>query len=382
MRVATSVVGMTTQVRRAVLVGYYGLQNTGDDALLAVAAWGAQRYLGCDEIFATAGVVPATYGISVHPLYARNTSIPLPHRLLYLQNFIREYLFLARPSSIIFGGGSNLHSKAYLESRLALVKRTPGPHLAVGVSVGPFRDAWAEKACAKLLNHFAFVGVRDPVSYERVRRIAPDVHVQQTFDLSVLLPLVTKTERPRRLDRSLGIAMCNCERISGVDDELHRIRAVADAVRKTATAGRINEVVLFDYNGQARCGDARASNALAALLRGAVPIRRVTYTPDPASALEAMARLKGVLAMRMHSAIFAFCTATPFVMLAYHEKCHELANVIGLPAELRHDSCNLQVESLRHSIELILDDEAPKPSLPVEKAVDMALRNWTWDTRR
>ena len=127
MRETTSVVGMTTQVRRAVLVGYYGLQNTGDDALLAVAAWGAQRYLGCDEIFATAGAVPATYGIPVHPLYARTTAFPLPSRLLYLQNFIREYLFLARPSSIIFGGGSNFHSTAYLESRLALVKRTPGP---------------------------------------------------------------------------------------------------------------------------------------------------------------------------------------------------------------------------------------------------------------
>ena len=84
--------------------------------------------------------------------------------------------------------------------------------------------------------------------------------------------------------------------------------------------------------------------------------------------------------MRMHSAIFAFCTATPFVMLAYHEKCHELADVIGLPAELRHDSWNLQVESLSRSIELILNDEAPMPSLPVEKAVDMALRNWTWHT--
>jgi polysaccharide pyruvyl transferase WcaK-like protein len=225
--------------------------------------------------------------------------------------------------------------------------------------------------------------VRDPASYERVRRIAPDVHVELTFDLSVLLPLVTKsdTEGISRLDRSLGIAMCNYRRISGVDDELHRIRAVAEAVRKTATAGRIDEVVLFDFNGQARCGDAEVSNALAVLLRGTVPVRRVMYTPDPASALRAMARLKGVLAMRMHSAIFAFCTATPFVMLAYHEKCHELADLIGLPAELRHDSWNLQVDALSRSIELILNDEAPTPSLPVEKAVDMALRNWTWLNR-
>ena len=151
------------------------------------------------------------------------------------------------------------------------------------MSVGPFRDAWAEKACAKLLNHFAFVGVRDPASYERVRRIAPDTHVELTFDLSVLLPLVTKsdTEGISRLDRSLGIAMCNCRQISGVDDELHRIRVVAEAVRKTAITGRIDEVVLFDFNGQAHYGDAKVSNAVAALLRGTVPVRRVTYTPDP-----------------------------------------------------------------------------------------------------
>jgi len=374
---------MATHVRRALLVGYYGLRNTGDDALLAVAAWGAKRYLGCDEIFATAGVIPATYGISVRPLYARTSSFPLQYRLLYLQNFIREYLFLARPSSIIFGGGSNLHSRAYLESRLALVKRTPGPHSAVGVSIGPFRDARAEKACANLLNHFAFVGVRDPASYERVRRIAPDTPVKQTFDLSVLLPLVTKTDTEgiSRLDGSLGIAMCNCRRISGVDDEMHRIRAVAEAVRKTAVTGLINEVVLFDFNGQAHYGDTKVSNSVAALLRGTVPVRRVTYTPDPASALEAMAHLKGVLAMRMHSAIFAFCTATPFVMLTYHEKCHELADVIGLPSELRHESWNLQVDALRRSIELILNDGAPTASLPVEKAVDMALSNWTWLNR-
>mgnify|MGYP002153794044 CR=1 FL=1 len=367
-------------LRRAVLVGYYGLQNTGDDALLAVAAWGSRRYLKCDEIFATAGVVPGTYGVPVRPLYARISSFPLPNHLLYLGNFVREYLFLRRPANIVFGGGSNLHSRAYLESRLALIKRTPGLHAAVGVSVGPFRDAWSQRTCSRLLNHLSFVGVRDRASYERVRQIAPDARVELTFDLSALLPVVANSDikGTHRLDKSLGIAMCNCERVSSADNELSRISAVAEAVRKAAIKNGIEEVVLLDFNGHRYYGDAKVSNMLAKLLRRAVPVRHIRYTADSASVIEMVARLRAVVAMRFHAAIFAFCTATPFVMLAYHEKCHELANLIGLPSELQHDGWNLQVDALTRSIQMILDDEAPAPSLPVDKAVEMTRRNWTW----
>ena len=359
------------------LVGYYGRRNTGDDTFLTVSAWGARRYLGCDEIYAVAGVLPNTHGIQVRPVHFTTQ--------LSTYDRIREWWSYSRAGSIVFGGGSNFHTRAYMEGvsrklELSRLARRSTVRAAVGVSIGPFRDARAETACAKLLNKLTFVGVRDRASYKRAMEIAPDARVELTFDLAPLLPVVTNVDvgEISRSSNSLGVAMCNYERFVGgrVQDEERRIRIVAESIRNNV--GLVDEVVLFDFNGHEYFGDASVSNALAELLQGAIPVRHFRYEADPVSMLRGIAGLRGMIAMRMHAAVFAFCSRTPFVLLAYHEKCREFGNMIGFPSELTFDASHLEVDAITRGIELILDGNGPLSLLPVETATENALRNWSW----
>ena len=356
----------------ALLIGYYGHRNTGDDAFVAVTAWGAQRFLGAQHMLATARHLPQCYQAPVRPLYWSERS-----RLRELQ----DRWAAARSRRIVFGGGSNFHKAQRMEQLGQLLDRChPGPHVAVGVSIGPFRDAAAEKACARLLGKLAFVGVRDQVSYERVRELAPQVRVELTFDLAVLLaqaagqsPQPAPTER-----RGLGVALCNYERFvhGELEREPRRVAAIAEALRQVYRQDLVDEIVLIDFNGHPRYGDAAVHQALAAQLDG-LPVRRLSYCADPAAVLASLSRLRGVLAMRLHAAVFAYCAHTPCAILSYHEKCRAWADLTGHPAELVCDAAHPQAPELQAALQTLLSGQSPCPQLPVADAVGRALLNWT-----
>ena len=64
----------------------------------------------------------------------------------------------------------------------------------------------------------------------------------------------------------------------------------------------------------------------------------VPYNADPAVIYRAVAQCDCFLAMRLHSAIFAWLAEVPLAILAYADKCHQLAAMIDLPPEYLCDT--------------------------------------------
>src|SRR5690606_30349603 len=122
--------------------GYYGHQNTGDDAFVEVASWGAKKFWSKDNNrFLASGlklpktIVPAKgYPFEVKKTYGLQASV-----------------LLNNTNAFIYAGGSTIHSELQNNNiRLkAVQKKMQGKKFkfgGIGVSIGPFKSMADEKA--------------------------------------------------------------------------------------------------------------------------------------------------------------------------------------------------------------------------------------------
>lgn len=360
---------------RVLLKGYYGFQNTGDDALFAAAAWGAPRSYGEHAaLVAVGGGIPRFPGSGrVRPAY------PAVRRWRG-EARARVWFEALRSDAVVFGGGSVFHSSERLRDVELLLRLSGrGPHLAAGVSIGPFRSVADERACARVLRRLAFIGLRDGESAALARALAPGVPSALTFDLAPLLLAHADPAAGAGLPRrGVGLALCDYERYTGGDErrEAARRARVVEVMRALGRSG-VDELVLVDFNGDRRFGDARIhAEVRAACGDLAIPVRHVAYDPAPLAVLQTVAGLRAMVAMRLHAAVFGFLARTPTVILAYHPKCLGWAVEAGVAPSMVHDSAEFDPSAVVSAVTLALAGRAPAPALPVAAAVDRAKLNF------
>lgn len=363
---------------RAVLLGYFGQQNAGDDAFLRISEWGVRRYCGATIVLASTSRRPPWGGVL--PML-----VPDAIRGSWRIQGMVESLLAWRAQHVVFAGGSNFHSGPMMGRFRDLVRRAAGgPHFAVGVGVGPFRDVEAEARCRELLLSLDFVGCRDRQSFERAREVAPSARIELTGDIAPLLPLVAAPgfdAASSSSRRGLGVILCPYEQCLGGDGshEAARLDVVTHALLDAARRGSVSEAVLIDMNSHPVMGDAAQHDLLAARLQHALPVRRVRYALDPVQILRELATLQGLITMRLHGAVFAYCVRTPTLLLAYHEKCFGWAEAVGLASPLVVSATPIDAEAFRSGLATLTESSTPLlPRLPIEAAQAQAMKNWNW----
>ena len=351
------------------------MSNTGDDALLAVAAWGIKEYLAPAELYATARTLPISKGIdTIKPIYAVKQRFKGEDRL-------REYLCALGTPQIIFGGGSLFSNGPAMKRKLNVLRLTRRvDHAALGVSLGPFRSGADEQICARLLRHFQFLGLRDQASLEIARAIAPDCPSAKTFDLSVLLPLVDPAPvtlgaaEPRR---GVGLAVCDYERYVGGDQQREADRrSLLAQTLKILSRESAEELVLFEFNGHEHYGDKNINERLIRELGENIPVRYVPYSPEPGRILAEVAKLRALIAMRLHAAVFGYIADTPTVVLSYHPKCLGWTDQIGLNKELILESHDFSPGHLAELVTALTEGRIRTQKLDLPSAQQRALKNW------
>lgn len=368
--------GQVRMGANTLLIGYYGEMNTGDDALYAVSAWGMRHYFSDRKVFCYTEHLPNVPGAEVIPAFR--------HKRFPGHNLLRAAWLNRRLSQVVYGGGSIFFNANTLRYWCNLLDRIRSDcHFAAGVSVGPFASQADEVACTELLKRLAFIGLRDAVSLARVRDLCPSLRAELTFDLAPLLWVssVAPAEPPVR--RGLGIALCHYERFTGGETarEAQRLTRLADTLRAAAKRDLLDELVLIDFNGHPTMGDTPVHRELLERLDGCLPVRHLGYKENPYEVLRTVQSLRGIIAMRLHAAVFAFCAQTPHVVLAYHEKCRGWARMTGLPEDLMHDATDFDQEMLINSLFKLYLENPPLPALPRDEAITRALRNWSWQQK-
>jgi polysaccharide pyruvyl transferase WcaK-like protein len=371
-----------SKVRRILLVGYYGMANTGDDALLAVSSWGLkQTFSNCMKVYVTTDRIPQFPAQHlIVPLHRMQTIIPMQRKIV-------ESAVSFISNAVVFGGGSVFHSVDQIHRKISLLKLSGnGQHVGVGISLGPFVNKYAEKLCGELLQRLNFLGVRDQESFDIARNLAPGLYCKKTFDLAPLLMKAYNVSRSILTSnihrRGIGIAMCPYESFITGDtsnEDLRKERLVHVIQQLDSTD--VEEVVFIDFNGHSKYGDFSLHRDIISKISNRYRVRHVSYLANPLATLEEISKLRCIIAMRLHAAVFAYIAETPVIMLSYHPKCDGWAQQIRLEEKYVMGSANFDVDELRKHIEDILNGHYEYPRMPFSEAESLSLENFVWSEK-
>ncbi|MDX2367791.1 MAG: polysaccharide pyruvyl transferase family protein [Colwellia sp.] len=362
----------------AYLVGYYGMRNSGDDALMYATAWAAKNLLGCNNT-----------KVGLYGDYTRETHSDKNLALKFTQQFpgqnrLLHYKTAIQSKRIIFGGGSVLHSETDINLKRQLMSlANPKKSLAVGVGIGSFNSVAAEKSCAKFLNECGYVGVRDNASLEIAQSIAPNANVQKTFDLAPLLLCSNKYKQQRKeCKERKGIALTLCSvainAMGKTDDIAEEKRVEQFAQLITKLYEKTGEpITLIEFNGHSTLGDWKINNNIVSRLGNRIPVTIKKYVPNPIVLLENLSTYKAIVSMRLHGSILGYLANTPVLSVNYHSKCKGWCDEIGLPEDYQIDLVNLDIEKVISQITTGLSTDFKRPILSVDIAIKNSLANWS-----
>lgn len=359
----------------AYLVGYYGMRNSGDDALMYATAWGAKNLLEYKTIT-----------LSLYGDHTRDNPGDTQTNLQFNQRFsgqnrLTHYKVALKSKCVIFGGGAVLHSQTDINlKRHLMMLAGSNKSAAVGVSIGPFQSIEAEKSCAKFLNECSYVGVRDQHSLAIANSIAPHATVEKTFDLAPLL-LCSKKYKPVQNQRK-GIALSLCpiaiDPMGKMNRQLENKRIEEACQLITSIYNNTGEsITLLEFNGHPTLGDWLINNQIRTRLHSIVPFTIKPYNPDPFAVLQDLSNYKALISMRLHGSILGYLAKTPVLSLNYHDKCNGWCQQIGLPADYQLNLAEQNITEILTPLEQGLTYGFLPPALAIAKALQMALSNWS-----
>lgn len=315
--------------------GYYGQLNTGDDAFIEVASWGADKYWKKNKniFLAKEANLPDTSKI----IRGYPFSIPKTYSL-------QSKILLRSTNYLISAGGSTIHSELPANNikSLAVERKKRGTPLkigGIGVSIGPFKSLNDEKATIEYLKNIDFLAVRDQASFDFASTINLPYQTINAFDLAALLPDIyglNKIETTITSKKTIGISVCPVESINDKDniaDERSRNRNLVELLKHLDADNDIH-IKFFVINGNPTVGDLKLTMET---IESVAPksFEIIHYTKKTRTVWNEIESCDFVISTRLHAAIFACFSNTPFMLNEYHRKCGDFLDNVGYEESLR-----------------------------------------------
>lgn len=337
--------------------GYYGQLNTGDDAFIEVASWGAEKYWHkVNNIFlAKQENLPHTNKeVKGYPF-----SIPKTYSL-------QNRLLLSSTNYLISAGGSTIHSELAANNikRLAIERKLKDLKIkigGIGVSIGPFKTLRDEKATIEYLKNIDFLAVRDQASFNFASSLDLPYKTVNAFDLAALLPEIYGINKPPNnfiTKKVIGISVCPVESINNtanIENEYNRNAVIVDLLKVLNQEENIH-FKFFVINGNTRVGDEELTKeTIEKVLPRSYEI--IPYTPKTHDVWDEILLCDFVISTRLHAAIFACFSNTPFMLNEYHRKCSDFLENIGYEESYRMFDSEYDPREKANSIIEIINDK-------------------------
>jgi polysaccharide pyruvyl transferase CsaB len=335
--------GTAARRTRVFLIGYYGVHNLGDDAILAAIEAAAPRL-----------------GVEIVHYASRDRHDPDPRAVPIVGPGLWRYArAILRADRVVLGGGGILKDESvrlplelFVTTVAARLARRPVALLAVGV--GPLHGRvgrWLVRAIARLASERV---VRDDASADELRRLGVRgvvVGADPVFAagggadeipgpaLAAEMAVVDDAALPVDADRTAEPPLPGEQPRAVVslrdwyleepdhDERMARLhRAVADAIAPLATAGwRIDLVSLYWPRDRLEAEAVAADERLA----GTTVVDRELDWPELQSLIGGADLM---IAMRYHALAAAATLDVPSIALAYESKVAALARTLRIPA--------------------------------------------------
>lgn len=300
-------------MRAAVIVGYHGRKNLGDDIFLVLGVRWLERYFGITQahIAGYCDSVPATIDGSKVTLVAFEERNALFRRTVWIQTFLRAL----RSDVILFCAGSIFtiqpFTLAFSLLKILKIIRPETKIYGIGVSIGPFRTASDRYWCSQLLKNFDGLILRDTKSLTELRQEGWDKYIVG-YDLALTWHEARKVNMPSSYFR-VGLCINGSGSIA-VDSILSALE-VFQANKPPLVIDVLS--VCTDSND----GDVVFSEAIIGRLRSNFSVEHSIYYgyhPD-----EYLKRIRGcscLISNRMHTAVLAMMQGIPTFALSYAPK--------------------------------------------------------------
>lgn len=358
--------------------GFYGHKNTGDDAFIEVAEWGARKFWNKsnNRFLAIGKNLPNT----IIPSKGYPITIPKTYSL-------QSNLLLNNTDYLISAGGSTIHSKLPKNNykSKAIKRKENGGAIkigGIGVSIGPFKSVEDEKAVEEYLKSIDFLAVRDKASFEYVSSLDLPYQPINAFDLAALLPDIytfnTDLKRVNKV-KNIGVSVCPYESIQP------NMNSADEKKRNEMTIALLKEIdkkeqVHFKFyviNGNPKIGDYKLTlETINKVSPKSFEI--VEYSKNTQKVWESIANCDFVISTRLHAAIFACFSNTPFMLNEYHRKCGDFLENVGYDSGYRlYDSEFDLKEKGNQIITIINDNKTYVAPSKIEEMKALALLNFT-----
>lgn len=328
--------------------GYYGQLNTGDDAFVEVASWGANKFWDKKNIRFLA--------VKQRLPKVKTNINGYPFRIPKSYN-IQQNILLNNSEYLISAGGStfqNFVSPNSLKSKaMRLVEQNKLKIGAIGVSIGPYKNIADEKSNIEYLKKMSFLSVRDQRSYDYVKSLDLPYDPINSFDLAALLPDIygiTKNKINSK-NKTIGISLCNYERYINGDlkNESRRNLEVTNLLKRIDNELNIN-FKFFIINGNLAKGDKELTYETIKKINFKNKVEIEEYNHSTEQVWNQISCCDFVITTRLHAGIFACFSDTPFMMIEYHKKCTDFLNDVNQHNDYRLNDADFDQDNIVDSI--------------------------------
>lgn len=337
--------------------GYYGQLNTGDDAFLEVSSWGAEKYWNKTNIIFLAkneNLPKVLRSIRGYPVSMPRTTA------------IQNKILISSTDYLISAGGSILCSKFHTRDikNFALEEKKKGKKIklgAIGVSIGPFKTIEDEKAIVNYLKNLDFLSVRDQASYDFLKSLNLKYEPVNAFDLAALLPEIYGIKRKPYLEigkKVIGISVCPVESISGANIRFENKRNDRTIeLLKLLDKNKNIHFKFFVINGHKVVGDHKLTEEVINRVSPS-SYELINYNKNTKFIWDEISSCDFVISTRLHAAIFACFSNTPFMLNEYHKKCSDFLDNVGYNLKYRLFNDEYDVLEKSETITKILNSES------------------------
>jgi polysaccharide pyruvyl transferase CsaB len=336
---------------KIMISGYYGFNNTGDEAILKSMVRAFKKKIPQIEITV----------LSQSPLQTSQTSQVKAINRLHLIDIIR---WLRDTDLFISGGGGLLQDSTgkgwsilYYLGLILVAKIFKVSVMIYAQGIGPVNKQINKKLIKWILNKVDLITVRDNFSKELLENLGvvkPSIYVNSdpvfllkkkninhTIDsYPYIRELINSDNHPL-----IGISVRECK--SNRLDSKRIFAQVADYLIENYKAKIIFLPFKFDE-------DVRISEKILSLMKNKAEILKIKLEPE--ELLSVLSRLSLVVGVRLHSIIFSSMANIPFIAFNYDPKVKYFLEDLGLSELLLEIDEGISLKNIQEKIEYVIEN--------------------------
>ncbi len=305
--------------KRILISGYYGLRNTGDEAVLSAIIQGFRaRYADIQITVLSADPEETERTHGVRAVARMSPAL--------VRAAIRECdLFISGGGSLL-QDATSFKSLAYYLLVIAEAKRQKLPVMILGQGIGPLRRSASQRLTARALNGVDIITVRDLQSADLLRQIGVSGRIEVTADPTLILNPCPQDEAGRLLAEAgispgedvTAVSLRGWPERPGLEEAISK--ALADLADKLPSKLLLLAMQWPDDMTIAR-------HAARGISPDKVAVQPEAWTAE--QMLGVLARCRFVVAMRLHALIFAASVEVPSLGILYDPKVEQFALMTG-----------------------------------------------------